>query len=96
MDQVVLQPEEYITELVKRTGLGSEQLRVVLQAQAEMANAYAERGFPIPGIGQIRVVSKTSPKPSALKDLLQKVADKGADQAGQYRTQWSRGKSSSV
>jgi hypothetical protein len=65
-----------MAELSKRTGLADEQLRTVLQAQAEMANAFGERGFPIPGIGQIRVVSKTIPKSSALRDLLQKVADK--------------------
>lgn len=58
MEEVPLQPEEYIAELGKRTGLAAEQLCAVLQAQAEMAAAFAERGFPIPGIGQIRVVSK--------------------------------------
>ena len=57
MEQAELQPKTFVAELATRSGLAPEQVRRFVQAQAEMAYAHAANGFPIPGVGVVRVVA---------------------------------------
>ena len=57
MEYSKIQPDAYLAELAKRTGLTAEQARLFAQAQAEMAYAHASGGFPIPGVGVVLVVA---------------------------------------
>lgn len=44
--------------LSQRTGLAAEQIKAVLQAQAELAYANADKGYPVPGIGRLKMVER--------------------------------------
>ena len=71
MEKHGLTPDEFVAELANRAGLTHEQVRAFLQAQAEMAYAHGDEGFPIPGVGHLRVVSlPRRGKPDALSNLL--------------------------
>jgi hypothetical protein len=64
-------PDEFVAELAERAGLNTDQVRLFIQAQAEMAYARGGDGFPIPGIGLLRVVSTPVRKQTA--DALSKL-----------------------
>jgi nucleoid DNA-binding protein len=44
-------PQHLLAQLADRTGVPAEQVKAVLQAQAELAYEHAPDGFPIPGLG---------------------------------------------
>jgi nucleoid DNA-binding protein len=53
-------PGVFIAELSTRSGLTGDQVKTVLQAQAEMAytHIHSEAGFPIPGIGVVQLIGR--------------------------------------
>jgi DNA-binding protein HU-beta len=46
---------DLVSKLADRTGLTPDQVRAFLQAQAELAYQHAREGFPVPGVGVLRV-----------------------------------------
>jgi nucleoid DNA-binding protein len=50
-----LTPREVIARLAERTGLSEEQVKGLLEAQAELAFQHVSDGFPFPGLGVLEV-----------------------------------------
>src|SRR5260221_3081457 len=55
-----LSASEVAGRLAQKTGLTSEQVRALLQAQAELAYESAREGFQIPGLGVLIAVDRRS------------------------------------
>jgi hypothetical protein len=58
MEEPKLSQDEFVAELARRAGLTVDQTRLFLQAQAEMAFAHVNIGFPVPGIGAAKLVTR--------------------------------------
>jgi len=50
-----LDPDALLLQLSKRSGVPIEQVRSLLQAQAELACEHAREGFPVPGLGVLKL-----------------------------------------
>jgi nucleoid DNA-binding protein len=51
-------PQSLLAQLAQRSGVSAEQVKAVLQAQAELAYEHAQDGFPIPGLGVFATVEE--------------------------------------
>jgi DNA-binding protein HU-beta len=54
-DDEQLSRDQLLSEIAGRAGVTIEQVRKVLQAQAELACVHARQGYPIPGVGLLKL-----------------------------------------
>ena len=62
MSEVPISRDEAVQYLAEKSGLTVQQVKALLQAQAELVYSHADVGFPIPGIGVMKKMEAPSRK----------------------------------